>query len=120
MGLDEIKKASSINTEGEVSSSTFETLLVVGGGSKNKLWRQIFADVLNVTLKFPVEAESAALGASFQAGAACSGKAVEDFVLEQNVKIEDEIVKPSYKDEMHEVYRVGYECFKKWSTKLYD
>ena len=32
-----------------------DTLLVVGGGANNPLWRQIIADSLNCTLMFPLE-----------------------------------------------------------------
>lgn len=121
MGLDEIRAVSSgtanNGNEGEETSS-FETLLVVGGGSKNALWRQILADILGVTLKFPVQAESAALGAAFQVGAAVTGKSVENYVLEQNVKVEDKVVTPN--DDIHESFRLGYERFKTWSKKLYE
>jgi len=119
MGLEEIKNASSISST-NADNETFQILLVVGGGSKNKLWRQIISDVLNVTLKFPVEAESAALGAAFQAGAAFYNVPVDKYVMGQNVKVEDEVVVPSYEDKMDEAYSFGYESFQSWSRKLYD
>jgi xylulokinase len=40
---------------------------LVGGGSKNPLWRQIMADALQVPVATLVEPESAALGAALQA-----------------------------------------------------
>jgi sugar (pentulose or hexulose) kinase len=40
---------------------------VVGGGSKNPLWRQIIADALQVRVETLVEPESAALGGAIQA-----------------------------------------------------
>ena len=122
MGLDEIRKASSGKKEDMDDTDVgFETLLVVGGGSNNKLWRKIISDILNVTLKFPVEAESAALGVAFQAGAAVTGKSVEEYVLDQKVQVEDDIVTPSYQNgQMYEEYSARYEMFQSLSKKLYD
>jgi len=40
---------------------------VVGGGSKNPLWRQVLADCLNAPVEVLVEPESAALGGAIQA-----------------------------------------------------
>mmetsp|Transcript_11338 Transcript_11338/g.18674 ORF Transcript_11338/g.18674 Transcript_11338/m.18674 type:complete len:345 (+) Transcript_11338:12-1046(+) len=40
---------------------------LVGGGSRNPLWRQIFADLFNSPVSSLEEAESAALGAALQA-----------------------------------------------------
>lgn len=45
-------------------------LRVVGGGSQNKLWRRIVADAFQLPLRFPAEAEAAALGAALQVGRA--------------------------------------------------
>lgn len=42
-------------------------LRMVGGGSKNSLWCQIFADALGVKVNRLIEPESAALGAALQA-----------------------------------------------------
>jgi len=43
------------------------SVAVVGGGSKNTLWRQILADILGVPVFGLVEPESAALGGAIQA-----------------------------------------------------
>ena len=50
-------------------------LRLVGGGSSNKLWRQIIADAFQLPLRFPAEPESAALGAALQAAAAFASTA---------------------------------------------
>ncbi len=42
-------------------------LRLVGGGSKNPLWRQIIADCMNAPVEVLLEPESAALGAAIQA-----------------------------------------------------
>ena len=44
-----------------------DAVRLVGGGSKNVLWRQVVADVLNVPVVGLIESESAALGAAIQA-----------------------------------------------------
>ncbi|NCF55989.1 MAG: xylulokinase [Planctomycetia bacterium] len=44
-----------------------DTLRLVGGGSKNLLWRQMIADTLQVPITLPEEPESGALGAALQA-----------------------------------------------------
>jgi xylulokinase len=44
-----------------------DAVRVVGGGSKNPLWRQILSDVLGVPVSVLVEPESAALGGALQA-----------------------------------------------------
>jgi xylulokinase len=44
-----------------------ESVRLVGGGARNRLWAGILADVLGVPVQRPVESESAALGAALQA-----------------------------------------------------
>ena len=44
-----------------------ESVRLVGGGSKNRLWRQIVADSLGVPVQVLLEPESAALGGALQA-----------------------------------------------------
>ena len=53
---------------------------VVGGGSKNRLWRRIIADSFQLPLRFPTEPESAALGAALQAAAVHAGIATPEFI----------------------------------------
>ena len=53
---------------------------VVGGGSKNRLWRRIIADSFQLPLRFPTEPESAALGAALQAAAVHAGVATPEFI----------------------------------------
>ncbi|QEN09368.1 xylulokinase [Oceanispirochaeta crateris] len=40
---------------------------LIGGGANSKIWRQITADVMNLPVVVPVNAEAAALGAAIQA-----------------------------------------------------
>ena len=51
-----------------------DALRLVGGGSKNPLWRQMIADTLQVPITLPQEPESAALGAALQSSWVCEGE----------------------------------------------
>ena len=66
-------------------------LRVVGGGSKNRLWRRIIADSFQLPLVFPTEPESAALGAALQAAAVQSGVPVAEFVKGHSPPLADEV-----------------------------
>lgn len=57
-----------------------QEIRVVGGGSKNRLWRRIIADSFQLPLRFPTEPESAALGAALQAAAVHAGVATPEFI----------------------------------------
>lgn len=67
---------------------------LVGGGSKNELWRQIIADVLGKPVQIPKVAESAALGAALQAAAVHAGADVADFVRANPPDMEDVEIEP--------------------------
>lgn len=55
-------------------------LRVVGGASRNPLWRQLLADAFGAPLRFPAEPESAALGAALQGAAVATGAGIAEFV----------------------------------------
>lgn len=55
-------------------------LYVVGGGSRSPTWRHVLADAFDLPLRFPLEPESAALGAALQAAAVATGADVAEFV----------------------------------------
>lgn len=67
---------------------------LVGGGSKNKLWRQIVADVLNKPVVIPRVEESAATGAALQAAAVFFGADIAEFVKENGSGLEPGVVVP--------------------------
>ncbi|GHU41420.1 xylulokinase [Spirochaetia bacterium] len=46
---------------------TAREIRITGGGSKSAIWRQMVADILNIPVKRPVNAESAAMGGAIQA-----------------------------------------------------
>ena len=67
---------------------------LVGGGSQSALWRRIVADVLQLPVVFPEEADSAALGAALQAAAVHQGADVREFVLENEPSTEPAGLEP--------------------------
>ena len=81
--LDEIRKMTDIGDE----------MLLVGGGSKSALWRQIYADIYNVNVvKSNIDEQAAALGA-----AACAAVGVglwKDFDRIDDLHTIEEYVKP--------------------------
>ena len=73
---------------------TANELRVVGGGSKNRLWRRIIADAFQLPLRFPAEPESAALGGALQAAAVCAGVPVAEYVAANEPPCEEEVSNP--------------------------
>ncbi len=45
---------------------SFDTVLLTGGGSNSAAWRQLIADVFDLPVKVPTQAEGAAFGAALQ------------------------------------------------------
>ena len=69
-------------------------LRVVGGGSKNKLWRKMIADSFQVPVLQLQESETAALGAALQAAAVWKGEKVGDYVRQQPPPLEPGATEP--------------------------
>lgn len=96
-----------------------KSIMVVGGGSKNKFWRQMLADVMEVELTFPTEPESAALGAAFQAGVCATGIPVNEYISQQTVAMEDCVVTPSTDESKLQLYRDAFASYKLYANKLF-
>ena len=71
-----------------------QEIRVVGGGSKNRLWRRIIADSFQLPLRFPTEPESAALGAALQAAAVHAGVATPEFIDSHSPPLADLVSAP--------------------------
>jgi len=71
-----------------------ESILCVGGGSKNRLWNQLRADYTNVPLKIIDQKETTVLGASLFVQAAC-GNAASPEEAREKIDYKIEIVEPS-------------------------
>ena len=79
----------------------------------------MISDVLGVSLRFPLESESAALGAAFQAGSAVSGLSIAEYINRQKIQIEDVIVTPSTNKATTEMYQKAYQRYIEFSRKLF-
>jgi L-fuculokinase len=70
-----------------------ESILCVGGGSKNRLWNQLKADFTGVPLKIIDQKETTVLGASLFVQAAC-GNAGSAEEARSAIKYKTEIIEP--------------------------
>jgi len=71
-----------------------DELRLVGGGSKNGLWRQVVADVTGLAVRLPLEPESAALGGALQSLALSSDASLIGALREVDVPLEPEVIEP--------------------------
>ncbi len=87
-----------------------------GGGAKSRLWRQILADVLNVSVVIPAVEEGPSLGAAILAMTACGEydtvQAASDALFKASEVVEpDEAVVPRY-NERYKKFRELYPALK--------
>ncbi|PCJ15020.1 MAG: xylulokinase [Planctomycetota bacterium] len=79
---------------------TMDSLRLVGGGSKNPLWRQMIADALQVPVTLPEEPESGALGGALQAlwthQRAETPDITSDDIACDRVPLQDIVVEPTH------------------------
>lgn len=90
-----------------------------GGGSKNRIWNQIIADIANVELVLLEEGECAFLGAAILAAVSLGW--YSDIKEGQKCNSIREIIKPD--KSLKEVYDVAYTRYKKsasWFAGTYD
>ena len=89
-------------------------LRVVGGGSVSPLWRRIIADSFQIRLRFPAEAEAAALGAALQAAAVVEGRGAEGsvagYVADHEPPLEEGAMEPD--PSAAAAYEAAYAAFK--------
>jgi xylulokinase len=112
--LDVLKKYCQIQDE----------ILLVGGGSKSKLYRRIFADIYNTkVLKTNIDQDAGALGAAAIAAVGCG--LWNDFNKIDDIHKTIEIVEPDPKNNaMYEkiipIFEYASECQAKISDRLYE
>jgi L-fuculokinase len=70
-----------------------ESILCVGGGSKNRLWNQLRADYTGVPLKIIGQKETTVLGASLFVQAAC-GNASSPEEARSGIEYKTEVIEP--------------------------
>lgn len=84
--------------------------MICGGGSKNPLWREIFANVLNIELATLVTEQGPGYGGAILAAVACGEYQDVKCATEKLVKIND-VVKPN--KELVEKYEIAYQKFRR-------
>lgn len=86
-----------------------DTAIVIGGGSKGRLWRQMIADVLGITLKTTQSSDSS-LGCAMLVGVALKVFSDEKDAVSKCVKFVDTVV-PNF--ENTEKYKTVFKDYKK-------
>lgn len=86
-----------------------EVATAIGGGTKGKLWRQMIADALGITLKI-TESSDSSLGSAMLAGMAVGVFADAEDAVSKCVK-EVDVIYPNY--ENTKKYRKVFEIYKK-------
>ena len=105
--LDEIRKLTSVGDE----------MLLVGGGSKSSLWRQIYADIYGMNVvKTNIDQQAAALGAA--ACAAVGAGIWKDFERIDALHQVEEYVKPI--PENMEFYNKEMDLYNQFTDMLCD
>lgn len=101
----------------QMQSISTEELRVVGGGSQNQVWLQIVADAFQLPIRLPLEVDSAALGAAFQAAAVALSVNVKEFVLSQPLNMAPQVVSPS--KEVAGDYATAFQRFINFGDSIY-
>ncbi|HEU5139649.1 MAG TPA: FGGY family carbohydrate kinase [Bacillales bacterium] len=91
----------------ETVHSRLNELIAVGGGTKNRTWMQIKADVSNCTLSIPAYSEATLLGAAVVAGIGCGVYADEEEAMTSLRQSKSVVVRPNL--DHHQAYRKMYE-----------
>ena len=94
-----------------------EELRLVGGGSKNPLWRQIVADITGLSVRQPSEPESAALGGALQSLALQGAGSQIDVLRGIHVPLEDAVVDPN--PSAKEAYEEAFGLYEARSRHLF-
>lgn len=91
----------------QVADRPIETLVVVGGGTRNPHWLQTKADVLKTTLVAPPIGEATLLGAALCAGAGAGVYGSMDEAAGVSAGLEAKVIRPD--EARHAEYRRLYE-----------
>jgi len=95
-----------------------DELRLVGGGSKNPLWRQVVADVTGLSVRIPAEAESAALGGALQSLALADDRPLVEALRTVHVPLEPETIEPC--EETRGVYEEALSRHLERAAGLFD
>jgi len=107
LSLDGLRKYVTIDNE----------ILICGGGSKSKLWRQIFADIFNIRIvKTNIDQDAASLGAAAIAATACG--IWQDYSIIDGLHQMESIEEPVYNNNL--IYENLLKIFYEASIALSD
>jgi sugar (pentulose or hexulose) kinase len=93
-----------------ISGRTFNKLVVVGGGTRNSLWLQVKADVLNCSLQIPPIEEASLLGAALCAGIGAGVYDSDEAAVSATASLATSYVEPDTSNhaEYRHLYEAGY------------
>lgn len=98
-----------IETAGDFKA---ERIICVGGGSKNRLWNQLRADVCNIPIQLIDQKETTVLGASmFVFAGAGLYKTVKE--ARKHIKYNEKVIYPSDNREVYDTLYQKFSAFKK-------
>lgn len=95
----------------KIAGHPIDKLLVVGGGTRNRKWLQVKADILNCELELPGIPEASVLGAAMAAGVgAGTYRSVEDAVQHVgSTERESLMPRKQYTAQYQAIYEEGYD-----------
>ena len=93
-----------------------ETSMICGGGAKSPLWREIFANVLNITLTLPETEQGPGYGGAILAAVACGAYPSVEDACRKLIRVTEE-VRPDPElaaryEERYQTYRKLYPALK--------
>lgn len=109
LGLETLKKLTSIKPK---------ELRIVGGGSKNRAWRQIIADSFQLPLRFPKEIETVAFGAALQAASVSLNTPLRTLIKDHSPPMEEDLLQPDRK--VAQAYLSAFQKFKEAGHFLFQ
>ncbi len=93
-----------------------KTSMICGGGAKSPLWKEIFANVLNVTLTIPETEQGPGYGGAMLAAVACGAFETVEDAADRLVKVTDRIEPDpelvALYEERYQIYRKLYPALK--------
>lgn len=106
----------------QVSGRPIDSICVVGGSSKNRLWQQLKANITQKRVELSFEPEATLMGAAMLAaigdGEYRSIAEVSGLLSGRNEVIMPDETLAGHFDAYYEIYRSGYECLEKLNITI--
>lgn len=106
----------------QMEDTVISKLIAVGGGTKNRHWMQMKADITNCELAIPILADAALLGAALAAGLGCGVYKDEGEVLQtvSEGEVEQIYPDPDHYQRYRNLYESGYLQLQKPLRRFYN